>query len=79
MSVVVGGGSTSGFRGRGTFSSGRWNMEEEDEKLMEKYALIEANYQKRLRQAIRRMDWHSSTRRKADREAHGDGIVGRAS
>ena len=32
----------------------RW--EEEDEKLMEKYAQIEANYQKRLRKAIRRMD-----------------------
>jgi len=32
----------------------RW--EEEDEKLMEKYAEIEANYQKRLRKAIRRMD-----------------------
>ena len=34
----------------------RKKREEEDEKLMEKYAQIEANYQKRLRQAIRRMD-----------------------
>ena len=32
----------------------RKKREEEDEKLMEKYAQIEANYQKRLRQAIRR-------------------------
>ena len=53
--------------------------EEEDEKLMEKYAEIEANYQKRLRQTIRRMDWYSAARRKADKEAHGDGIVDRAS
>ena len=57
----------------------RKKREEEDEKLMEKYAQIEANYQKRLRKAIRRMDWHSAARRKADKEAHGDGIVDRAS
>ena len=30
--------------------------EEEDEKLMEKYAEIEANYQKRLHQTIQRID-----------------------
>jgi len=34
---------------------------------------------KRLRKAIQRMDWHSAARRKADKEAHGDGIVDRAS
>ena len=53
--------------------------EEEDEKLMEKYAEIEANYQKRLRQTIQRMDWYFAARKKADKKAHGDGIVDRAS